>query len=121
MASNPELCPIHAKPLVTHCPICIGSKGGKASTPAKRAAAQANATKPRPRLDRWPIKTPLHGGAVAAGMLGRPWYRYRCELGHQYASPRPDPWCSECVRRICESIERLAKPRPRARKTTEGK
>ena len=49
MASDSPLCPIHATPLLAHCPRCRGSQGGKASSPAKRAAAKINATKPRPR------------------------------------------------------------------------
>jgi hypothetical protein len=40
-------CPIHHTPLT--CAACTGAQGGKATSPKKAKAAQANARKPRPR------------------------------------------------------------------------
>ena len=40
-----KTCPIHHTPLT--CAACTGAQGGQATSPAKRAAAQANAKQPR--------------------------------------------------------------------------
>ena len=47
-----KTCPIHHTPLT--CAACTGAQGGQATSPAKRAAAQANAKQPRPRKGQCP-------------------------------------------------------------------
>lgn len=43
-------CPIHGKPAIYPC--CVGAKGGKVRSEAKRAAAKRNIAK------RWAAKAP---------------------------------------------------------------
>jgi len=52
--TRPPRCPIHRlTPLVvvTFCPACRGAQGGRATSPAKTAAARANARRRTRPLD----------------------------------------------------------------------
>jgi aryl-alcohol dehydrogenase-like predicted oxidoreductase len=40
-------CPTHGIPLVSYCPACRGTTGGKATSEAKRAASAKNVEKAR--------------------------------------------------------------------------